>query len=996
MKSHTMKDNQPLFTKTLLSALVALSVSSAYAQGPADDGVDEIVITGQIARNLENALDIKRESATIVDGISADDIGALPALDMGEALQAVAGVQLNREGERRESSVNLRGLPSGFVLTTANGQTFANPTRSEKAFGAPNPFGAYDPAVFNGINVIKTQTAAMQEGGIAGTVDQVLGKALNQKDGKYSISVGAETGELTDKLNKSFILSGSKHLIEDVLAVTGTLATSDQSWRRDTIKINRYDPVPTNTTFVGQNGETFATWKAGQVANNGLPANAVIKMPGELRQGSEINNGTRTSFSGGIEFKPTDELKLGLNAVYTKRNMDDNGQQELDIRPRTAGVKVTPLSDPFDTGAIDTAGNPIYSVSDIQTSNNYYSYTSRVFNTLEQSQAILLDAEWKNEHWVLDATATHSSSENELNEILITPTYTPLAGTANNGIGMILRTGKGDVGNYEASFTNYDNLNLNLPWKTLTQVSNAGTVTQVTQTKVNTLLTGSWELVERDANAFEANAKRMFDDGIVNSVQFGARYSSETQDSSRLRNSPTGLKLDGIITNEARINPAYASESSFFGGTAPGFAGAGQGWYALDVKHLIPQLVATIGPVTPAAGTNEAVVIVPHSGLIARGAQQNAGLVYDATLDTTALYAMANLAFDVANMPTKANIGVRYVDSSQDASAPFYAFGSGDLNNPESKTVNKSYDYFLPSLNLATDITDDLKLRLAYGESISRPNIRAATPSTRIDTAKINITDVVLPGADVDPFSAKSFDLSLEWYNREGSAITLALFKKEIKNFFTTVGSCDTAALAAYGVNVGTLTTNALGKCVTDGADAYDSIDPAYIAAGEEVNVTQIRNTDATINVKGYELSIQQNLNFLPYPWNGFGGVINYSSTSQDAPLQARIPGISDDTYNLIAYYEQGDFGIRFAYNYRTEYELESVGTFNGEGNKNVKAAGRVDMSAYYNVTKNLTLSLKGYNLTDTLYEEYQDTEYQPRAQHYDGKTFVFLAKYKF
>lgn len=61
-----------------------------------------------------------------------------------------------------------------------------------------------------------------------------------------------------------------------------------------------------------------------------------------------------------------------------------------------------------------------------------------------------------------------------------------------------------------------------------------------------------------------------------------------------------------------------------------------------------------------------------------------------------------------------------------------------------------------------------------------------------------------------------------------------------------------------------------------------------------------------------------------------------------------------------------------------------------------MKAAGRVDMSAYYNVTDDLSLSFKGYNLTESLYEEYQDTERQPRANHFDGRVFVMQAKYTF
>lgn len=983
MKSATKKSNhsalQRGFQKTMLSSVIAFTAIQASAQVEQTDGgaLEEVVVTAQFQRNLENALDVKRNAATIVDGISADDIGTLPALDMGEALQAVAGVQLNREGERRESSINLRGLPSGFVLTTAAGQTFANPTRSNKAFGAPNPLGAYDPAIFNGIDVIKTQTAAMQEGGIAGTVNQKLARALDKKEG-VSVSVGLRSEQLADALDKEFVISGSKQLIENTLAVTATLATSDQTFRRDTIKINRYDNLPTNSNFVGQEGEDYATWAA---ANN-LPENAVVKMPGELRQASEINGGKRTSFSGGVEFQATDELKLGLNAVYTSRDMDEGAQQELDVRPRQSGVKVTPLIAPFDTGSVTDDGAPIYNVSDIYTTNSSVTNTSRHYGTLEQSQAFILDAEWTNDIWTFDGAATFSSATNELNQIIIAPRNDRLA-SGDNGVEGILRTGQGNIEDFESQID--DTLDLNQPYQVRPNVTSSGAVGQIDNSRAFTLLIGEWEEATRDVTSFEANALRIVDKGILESVQVGARISTEEQSSIRLRNSPAGIDVNGIITNDSRINPAYMSESEFFGGKAPGFTRGGDGWYALDVPALAPQLAATIGDVGNGAN-NEAPVRVPYSNFIARGGQQQEGLTYNADLDTSALYAMANLDFG----PVTGNVGVRYVSSTQEARAPFYDYTVEDLDisNPQIATVTSDYSFLLPALNFAWHISDDVILRTAYGESISRPNLRAAKPISSIrETNEGEGLEIKLPGADVDPFFAQSFDVSLEWYNREGSAVTLAVFQKNIQDFFQTESFCDGDRLANYGIDVGDVVRSG-ESCIIEGAGP--------MGVDIEVDSTQLVNTDAEIEVQGFELSIQQNLNFLPAPWDGLGGVINYSSTSQDSPLEARIPGISDDTYNIIGYYEKGPFGVRFAYNYRSDYELESVGTFNGEGNKNVKAAGRVDMSAYYNVTDDLTLSFKGYNLTEALYEEYQDTERQPRANHFDGRVFVMQAKYTF
>ncbi len=65
--------------------------------------------------------------------------------------------------------------------------------------------------------------------------------------------------------------------------------------------------------------------------------------------------------------------------------------------------------------------------------------------------------------------------------------------------------------------------------------------------------------------------------------------------------------------------------------------------------------------------------------------------------------------------------------------------------------------------------------------------------------------------------------------------------------------------------------------------------------------------------------------------------MLNYSKTNQDENDETRVPGISDETYNAIAYYEQENYGVRIAYNYRTDYDLRTTGTANGSGDRSVK-----------------------------------------------------------
>ena len=98
----------------------------ATAPDPEADNVEEIVVTG-IRGALTNALENRRRSDVIIDGISADDIGSTPDLNLGEALQRIPGVQINRSDDRRDASISVRGLPSEYTRTSVMGQSIATP-----------------------------------------------------------------------------------------------------------------------------------------------------------------------------------------------------------------------------------------------------------------------------------------------------------------------------------------------------------------------------------------------------------------------------------------------------------------------------------------------------------------------------------------------------------------------------------------------------------------------------------------------------------------------------------------------------------------------------------------------------------------------------------------------------------------------------------------------------------------------------------------------------
>lgn len=118
---------QPALAQTAQPANSAAKVDEpATATETAATG-NEIIVTGY-RRSLQNAQSVKRNADTVVDVITAEDIGALPDRSVAEALQRVPGVNISRFEKKDDpdrfsvegSGVIIRGLP--YVRSELNGR----------------------------------------------------------------------------------------------------------------------------------------------------------------------------------------------------------------------------------------------------------------------------------------------------------------------------------------------------------------------------------------------------------------------------------------------------------------------------------------------------------------------------------------------------------------------------------------------------------------------------------------------------------------------------------------------------------------------------------------------------------------------------------------------------------------------------------------------------------------------------------------------------------
>src|SRR5688572_21508168 len=147
-------------------------VSSGITDPAAEsDSEGDIIVTG-IRRSLQRSQDIKRDSEVVVDSVTAEDISALPDRSVTEALQRIPGVAIDRFAAGRDpdhfstegSGVVVRGLT--YVRSELNGRdTFtANNGRGLSFSDVPSE-------LLGGVDVFKSPSADMVEGGISGTVN---------------------------------------------------------------------------------------------------------------------------------------------------------------------------------------------------------------------------------------------------------------------------------------------------------------------------------------------------------------------------------------------------------------------------------------------------------------------------------------------------------------------------------------------------------------------------------------------------------------------------------------------------------------------------------------------------------------------------------------------------------------------------------------------------------------------------------------------------------
>ncbi|WP_369969345.1 TonB-dependent receptor [Stenotrophomonas rhizophila] len=436
------------------------------------------------------------------------------------------------------------------------------------------------------------------------------------------------------------------------------------------------------------------------------------------------------------------------------------------------------------------------------------------------------------------------------------------------------------------------------------------------------------EKVKDDKYAAQVNVTRMLDLAFLpalHSVKFGARYTDKSK-----QRQYGELKITGPAAGDsAWVNKRTLADSplQWISDIVPG------GDYS--IKDLDWQQVSN----------DYARSAFRYPGF---HTPFDAGQYYQVDEKVTSLYAMSDFAFDIGSVPVTANAGVRYVDTA------VTSFGYHPVQRPDGSTgytdtpVSKdgSYDDLLPSLNMTAELAHGLLLRAAASKTMMRPALTDIAYKRTASWSSFRFTD---GNPDLKPTYAKQWEVGLEQYLDNGALMAASYFRKNIDGVVINSFTGIVPDVAVYNAN--------------------GSLNGIY-----DFDVYQPVNAKGAYQVDGVELVAQLPLGMFHPLLDGFGINANYtmldSSLAGESSLGIRtpMPGLSEKTWNLTAYYENSRFDARVSYNHKDEY-VESIGYDMYPIWRD--AYGQLDVSIGYRITDALKVSLKGINLTNEITSGY-------------------------
>jgi TonB-dependent receptor len=871
----------------------------------ADQNVEVIEVTGLVS-SLKRSFSDKKEAFAISDGISAEDLGKFPDQNVAESLQRITGVSIDRNGGEGQL-ISVRGFGPQFNLVTVNGRQIAS-ERDGREFS----FDTLAAELITGANIFKTSMASNQSGGIGSVINLQTAKpfdidgfrVVGSAQGTYDSSSEEYTPEFSGLVSNTFM--------EGRLGVLASLSVQErdaQINQADTRGFYRVDRIATN--------DFNATTGAGKEAFN-------VFVPRNLDLVSNVEERKRTSGTLVFQFAATDELTLAFDGMYSKFEVDSQVSnyanwftpgnfRDFEVDSETETVVFwshNSAADPSGTGAGAT------------------DFVQQGLDRNVEIQGLGFNADWSiNEAFNVNVDISQSSAED-------------LSGDQSRVF---------TVMGYPNGYTYDFSAGGSLPLFSSDGISGPFTQADASKLRSHYVERGGDER-EDDITEMRADFTYTPDSETFTRMKFGL-YSQERTKAARIFQSPQlpNCFYCGYAGDVPDDLATLVTPNNWFPGIPSAFFGYDVDAYLSFLES--PEAITAQSAVRGESASENIATFAALNGYTP--VELGTGFVIDE--DILAVYADFVFQGDLGDIPWTFNVGFRYSETSSTATGlqdtlvdiqknlldgtildQVYIEDATGQREVSTISIENDYSNLLPSLNVKFEIQEDMLLRFAYSETLTRPTMSSMRPVTSIGTTRPDILLASGGNPNLNPFLSTNWDVSYEWYYDDASAVSIGIFSKEVDGFITNISAEETFNLQS-------------------GAFVFD--------------VNRPRNGE-TAKVDGLEMAWTHTLDA------GFGIQLNATVVNSDAEVDVTntsqtfaLEGLGD-SQNIILFYENYGFQGRIAYNNRESF-LQTLNNADTAEPEFVDTYGQWDVSASYDIDDNFSIFFEGINITDEYTEKF-------------------------
>ena len=1009
---------------TFALAAAAFVPAAAFAQQattpsetPSATTLDSVQVTGY-RYAIEKSLQQKRDANAVVEVITAEDVGKFPDKNVADSLQRVPGVVITRDGGEGKS-VSVRGLDPDLTLTQLNGNYIATSETNDEASRSFN-YTLLPSNMLSSAELFKSPEARIDEGGIGGTVILHTRRPLEMESNSGYVTLEGTSSDNSRDVDPQASALYSWHSDDERFGVLVGVTQQKRTSRTMEATTENYQWYGTDTTArdvfgndMNQGGVNYWWGNSGFNDQNGrnytdfyMPTsvNFAVKEEERQRKGGQLT----------FQFKPTDNVTLTAN--YFRFELEGDYTQNMLKIPEWNMARYN--QDGNWAGGRLLNGLTMDPSGSIVTGAQFEKIPGKTYYCSEDEAAAagLPPGGWGPDDCTIPTpqlTGDYSREKalSQTADLSVDWDISPLWKASFSGG----RTWSEGGPSMKFRMSAKPRRRVDGVWQTgnqysawdLTGTPSATFSPDLQQQLMNGIAevdTGStdssWMQTEIKQNHFQADFTKLFETGWLDSFQFGAKYS----DGKVHRNTGnTYWVCPGTDPADYDNNRYQAGCDNTAGIAQPGF------FLSNPISGINGGFNANVFP-----GINyPAYINYLNDRYGGSHNRTEEDFVYNVNEKVYAGYFQANFRTD----RLRGNVGLRVVRTEQFAQSsdaierfndyfldnasgapmsctdpaaaafPTYGCESGFVRLPDSLARQKSFELigtdktytdFLPSFNIAWDITENLVLRGAASKVIARPSYTSiAAPGALSYYSAEYVNDRRVAGGapqegwqghgsnkDLEPFEATQFDVGLEWYFKPGAVAGIGLFRKNVDNFTVPVVRDVQMVVGGESVTVQDYETQANGRDgVSQGVELYGqyTFDMGF---GVQANYTYNDTNLASIVLDGESIG--------------------------SSPLV----GSAKNQANVTVFYENEKFLARASYNRRGEV----VGGLNGGMTEYTEPYAQLDLNVAYNFTDALTFTASVLNATKEEQRVHlgNDTDARLISSLYSGRQLYFGATYKF